>query len=101
MVFDGSTDENVQADIPEAKLSKAITKFHPPSKLRQYETSGPSMTPPIDAIPLTMLVTFTPAAWPLSLPNLRVVAPLITESGPQLQNPMVNKIKEIPKRGIR
>ena len=62
------------------------------TSLDQYK----ALVPPTDAIPLTMLVTLTPACWPFWFPSFRVMAPQITESGPQLQRPMMNNSIAIP-----
>ena len=47
--------------------------------------------PPIEAIPLTMDVTFTPQSLPFAFPNWNVMTPQMIESGPQLQKPMMNR----------
>ena len=52
-------------------------------------SKGPSRIPPIDPNPLTKLVT--PAPEPSFPPISAVMAPIRTESGPQLQIPMINK----------
>ena len=52
-------------------------------------SKGPSRIPPIDPNPLTKLVT--PAPEPSLPPISAVIAPIRTESGPQLQIPIISR----------